>query len=133
MREGHYLAWGYEHLIVKLDATMNKPSAAAQNFLDWVMNNQPTADNASNFDPILLEATAHVIPTCAMKVQRKTDGGLLSPYVPTDSCGCAAPAVGEQAVATTCFGVADAGGPSPMFQAAAWISRSTSSMFRLDS
>jgi len=35
VRDGHYLAWGHEHLIVKLDATTNMPSAAAQNFVDW--------------------------------------------------------------------------------------------------
>ena len=50
VRDGHYLAWGYEHLIVKLDATTNKSSAAAQNFVDWVMNNTTTADNAPNFE-----------------------------------------------------------------------------------
>jgi ABC-type phosphate transport system substrate-binding protein len=48
VRDGHYLAWGYEHLIVKLDASTNMPSAAAQNFVDWVMNNQTTADDAPN-------------------------------------------------------------------------------------
>ena len=103
VRDGHYLAWGYEHLIVKLDATTNKPSAAAQNFVDWVMNNQTSADNAPNFDPVVLQATAHVIPTCAMKVQRKTDGGLLSAYAPADSCGCAFEATATMSTPSGCL------------------------------
>ena len=44
------------------------------------MNSQTTADNAPNFDPVLLaRPAAHVIPTCAMKVQRKTNGGSPQP------------------------------------------------------
>ena len=89
VRDGHYRSVGLRAPDRQARRHHEKPSAAAQNFVDWVMNNQTTADNAPNFDPVLLEAAAHVIPTCAMKVQRKTDGGLLSPYVPTDSCSCA--------------------------------------------
>lgn len=102
VRDGHYLPWGYEHLIVKLDVTTGKPSPAAQNFVDWVQNNSTTADNAPNFDPILLQATAHVIPTCAMSVQRKTDGGLLSSYTPSDPCGCAFEATATQTTPASC-------------------------------
>jgi hypothetical protein len=29
VRDGHYVSWGYEHLIVKLDGTTNEPSVAA--------------------------------------------------------------------------------------------------------
>lgn len=89
VRDGHYLPWGYEHMIVLLNATTGKPSQAAQNFVDWVLGNTTTAENAPNFDPVQLQSTAHVIPTCAMKVQRKADGGFLSLYTPADPCNCA--------------------------------------------
>ncbi len=89
VRDGHYLPWGYEHLIVSVDGTGKPTSQAARNFVDWVQGNTTTSDNAPNFDPVLLQATAHVIPTCAMSVQRQTDGGYLSAYTPADSCNCA--------------------------------------------
>jgi ABC-type phosphate transport system substrate-binding protein len=112
VRNGHYLPWGYEHLIVKLDATTGKPSPAAQNLVDWVLNNTTTADNAPNFDPILLQATAHVIPLCAMSVQRKTDGGFLSPYTPADPCGCAFEATATQSTPAGCMTCTDDNGCS---------------------
>jgi len=89
VRDGHYLPWGYEHLITAIDATGKPVSAAAKNFVDWVMGNVTTADNKPNFDPVDLEASSHVIPLCAMSVQRKSDGGFLS-SVPAggDTCNC---------------------------------------------
>jgi hypothetical protein len=110
VRDGHYLAWGYEHLIVKLDATTGKPSQVAQNFIDWVLNNPTTSENAPNFDPVTLQAAAHVIPTCAMKVQRTTDGGLLSPYAPTDSCSCAFEATATMSTPSGCLACTDDNG-----------------------
>jgi ABC-type phosphate transport system substrate-binding protein len=88
VRNGHYLPWGYEHVIVRVDSTGKATTDAAQNFLDWVLANPTTTANAPNFDPVSLQAAAHVIPLCAMKVQRAADGGDLSPYTPADSCNC---------------------------------------------
>jgi len=113
VRDGHYLAWGYEHLIVKLDATTGKAtSQAAQNFVDWVMNNTTTAENAPNFDPVLVQAAAHVIPTCAMKVQRNSDGGLLSAYAAADPCGCAFEATATMSTPSGCLACTDDNGCS---------------------
>jgi hypothetical protein len=88
VRNGHYLPWGYEHIIVKVDATGKPTTTVAQNFLDWVQGNPTTTDNAPNFDPVSIETSAHVIPLCAMKVQRTADGGDLSSYTSADSCNC---------------------------------------------
>jgi hypothetical protein len=102
VRDGHYLPWGYEHLIVHVDGAGVPTTAAARNFVDWVLGNTTTADNAPNFDPITLESTAHVIPVCAMKVKRASDGGLLSKYAPADSCGCAFEAAVTGAAPAAC-------------------------------
>ena len=69
-------------MLVRVDSAGKPTSAAAQNFIDWVQGNPTTADNAPNFDSVTIEANAHVIPLCAMKVQRTADGGLLSDYAP---------------------------------------------------
>jgi ABC-type phosphate transport system substrate-binding protein len=89
VRDGHYLPWGYEHLLARVDSTGKPLTQAVQNFIDWVLGNSTTTENAPNFDPVQIETANHVIPTCAMSVQRKADGGFLSLYTPTDPCNCA--------------------------------------------
>lgn len=89
VRDGHYLPWGYEHVIVRVDSTGKATTQAAQNFVDWVLNNPTTTENAPGFDPIQVQSSAHVIPNCAMKVKRQSDGGFLSAYTPADPCNCA--------------------------------------------
>jgi ABC-type phosphate transport system substrate-binding protein len=85
VRDGHYVVWGYEHMIVKVDSTGTPTNPKAANFVGWI--NGTKTD--SSFDYINLEGTAGTIPLCAMKVQRSGDGGPLSPYTPSDTCGCA--------------------------------------------
>jgi hypothetical protein len=102
VRDGHYLPWGYEHLIVNVDSSTGKISKpAAQNFVDWVLANPTTPENAPGFDPVRVEAAAHVIPLCAMKVQRSADGGFLSSYTSPDSCNCLFETVNNNNVAPT--------------------------------
>jgi hypothetical protein len=85
VRDGHYTIWGYEHMIVKVDTAGNISDAKAANFVGWINGTKTDP----NFDYITTEGAAGTIPTCAMKVQRSIDGGLLSPYNPSDPCGCA--------------------------------------------
>ena len=107
VRDGHYLAWGYEHLIASIDNAGSPSKPAAKNFVDWVQGNTTTAGNAPNFDPTQLQSAAHVIPLCAMKVQRKSDGGFLSAYAPADSCSCQFESVATSATPSTCAACAD--------------------------
>jgi hypothetical protein len=88
VRDGHYLPWGYEHLLVRVDTAGKPTTQQAQNFVDWVLGNPTTTENAPNFDPVQIESANHVIPLCAMQVQRKADGGFLSAYTPADPCKC---------------------------------------------
>ena len=100
VRDGHYLAWGYEHLMAKVDSSGKPATVAAQNFIDWVQAN-PNPANPPNFDPTQLQSVNHVIPLCAMKVQRKSDGGFLSPYTPADPCSCLFEASNNGGIAPT--------------------------------
>jgi hypothetical protein len=107
VRDGHYLAWGYEHLLVRVDTTGKATTQKAQNFVDWVLASTTTTENAPNFDPVTVESAAHVIPLCAMKVKRSSDGGLLSSYTPADTCNCAFEAAANGAPPTSCIACTD--------------------------
>jgi len=83
VRDGHYTIWGYEHFIAK--TTGGALSTKAADFIGYVNGTK----TSPNFDYVAIEGGAGVIPLCAMKVKRTTDGGLLSPYTPSDTCSCA--------------------------------------------
>ncbi|MES1207910.1 MAG: hypothetical protein ABUS79_18405 [Pseudomonadota bacterium] len=85
VRDGHYAIWGYEHMLATVDGTGAITNAKAANFIGWI--NGTKVD--PSFDPVVVEAGAGTIPTCAMKVQRYVDGGPLDYYTPADPCGCA--------------------------------------------
>jgi ABC-type phosphate transport system substrate-binding protein len=85
VRNGHYVIWGYEHMIATVDSTGAFTNPKAANFIGWI--NGTKTD--STFDAVQVEGAAGTIPTCAMSVQRATDGGPLSCYAPTDTCNCA--------------------------------------------
>ncbi|HEY2728573.1 MAG TPA: hypothetical protein VGK52_01455 [Polyangia bacterium] len=84
VRDGHYVVWGPEHFFVAVDNANAITNPKAAKFTGWVNGTVTTA--AFNF--VDLEATAHVIPQCAMKVSRAQDGGFVKPYTPAAPCGC---------------------------------------------
>jgi hypothetical protein len=83
VRDGHYTIWGYEHFIAK--TTAGALSTRATDFIAYVNGTKTSA----SFDYVALEGGAGVIPLCAMHVKRSTDGGLLSPNTPAETCDCA--------------------------------------------
>jgi hypothetical protein len=96
VRDGHYGIWGYEHFIAK--TTNGTLSSQATDFIGYY-----NGTKAAAFDYVALEGAAGVIPLCAMKVQRSSDAGLMSPYKPTDSCNCAfEAAIGKTATPAGC-------------------------------
>jgi ABC-type phosphate transport system substrate-binding protein len=87
VRDGHYLPFGYVHMVVKTDSAGAITNPNAQKFVDWVLGNQPLPGAAA---PDILDVTiaAHVIPLCAMHVQRTEEGGDLSLLQSTTPCDC---------------------------------------------
>ncbi len=80
VRDGHYGIWGPEHFFFVVDATTGVATdAKATTFVNAV----------NSTDYLTALSGARVIPQCAMKVTKPTDGGLLTPYTPADPCGCA--------------------------------------------
>ena len=86
VRDGHYAAFGYGHLIATIDANtglVTDPKAKA--FIDTVTGDAllPGVDYVK-----LVGNAVHLIPQCAMRVKRQADGGDLSPFTPDKPCGC---------------------------------------------
>jgi ABC-type phosphate transport system substrate-binding protein len=98
VRDGHYAIWGYEHMLAAVDGSGAITNPKAANFIGWINGTKVDA----SFDPVVLEAGAGTIPTCAMKVQRYTDGGPLAYYTPADPCGCAFEAAVTKMTPTGC-------------------------------
>ena len=83
VRDGHYTLWGYEHVFAKTTGANLSPQAAE--LVGWLTGTKLSA----SIDYVALEGSAGLIPQCAMRVRRSSDGGLLSPYTPPESCHCA--------------------------------------------
>lgn len=86
VRNGHYVNWGYLHMITRLDAS-NNVTPSAKKFIDWVTGNTGATGTASPFADITDSIIkANMVPVCAMKVQRQSEGGAISPFTPAADC-----------------------------------------------
>jgi hypothetical protein len=96
VRDGHYTIWGYEHFIAK--TSNGALSTQASDLIGWFTG----AKTSANFDYVALEGDAGVIPQCAMKVKRASDGGLMSAYAPSETCNCAFEAAISKSTPASC-------------------------------
>jgi len=88
VRAGRYLNFGYLHLVTKVDASGKPSTSASKRFVDWVTGNtDPATGTLAPFDIFTITVKAKLIPTCAMKVQRASEGGVISPFTPKTDCG----------------------------------------------
>jgi ABC-type phosphate transport system substrate-binding protein len=87
VRDGHYLPFGYVHMLVHVDSSGN-PSGNAKRFVDWVLGNTGTSGTPAPFDITDIAIAAKVIPQCAMHVSRTAEGGDLSLYSDPAPCDC---------------------------------------------
>jgi hypothetical protein len=96
VRDGHYTLWGYEHLFAKTSG--GNLSKQATDFIGWVTGGK----TSPGVDYVPVEGLAGLIPLCAMRVQRTSDGGPLSPYSPAEPCACAYQAIINSAIPPGC-------------------------------
>ena len=96
VRDGHYPIWGYVHLIAKTSGGGIATQAA--DLIGWINGTK----TSRNIDPVAIEANLSLIPQCAMRVKRSSDGGLLSPYSPPTTCNCEYEAVATQTSPAAC-------------------------------
>jgi ABC-type phosphate transport system substrate-binding protein len=85
-REGRYAIWGPIHLITQVDSSGLAKKQEARDFISYLLGTVPAP---LGVDLIQLESTLHVVPPCAMKVQRKSEMGAITPFSPQRGCGCA--------------------------------------------
>lgn len=89
LRNGHYVNFGYLHMVSKVDASNVPSTPAAKRFVDWITGNTGATGTAAptGFDIFTATIAAKLTPTCAMKVQRTSEGGLIKPFTPATDCG----------------------------------------------
>lgn len=97
VRDGHYPVWGYIHLMTKTTGGNVSPRVAE--LVARIDGTKASAD----LDGFALALNAGLIPQCAMKVKRSSDGGLLSPYTPSKACHCAFEAHSAQIIPPGCI------------------------------
>lgn len=86
VRDGHYAIWGPLHLLSRVNANGLPLSPAAVDLIGYMTG---TKAAPPGLDLIAVEAQQHVIPRCAMRVNRVQEMGSLSSYAPHGACGCA--------------------------------------------
>jgi hypothetical protein len=98
VRDGHYVGWGPTHLIARVNAQGVPVNAAAGQIIDYFIGNAPVPGH----DFLSLVISDHLVPTCAMTVQRTSEIGPPMPYLPSPSCACFFDSVADQTSCQTC-------------------------------
>ncbi len=86
VRDGHYHLWSYTHWLQRTDALGKPRKVLAQRVVDVLVGNvvQPPV----RFEPLDGVVRVGLIPRCAMRVSRQSEGGEFSLYRPDEPCGC---------------------------------------------
>jgi len=85
IRDGHYALWGPVHYLTRIDSSGNIRNPSAKRVIDYLIQAQKPP---GGIDLIDFDAANYLVPTCAMKVSRKTEVGPMSAYAPANACGC---------------------------------------------
>ena len=86
VRDGHYPLWSYVQYLAPQAATGGALNPSAQLIIDMLSGKTVTTNPA--FEPLDFVINAGLVPACAMKVTRSSEGGDLSPLTPAEPCGC---------------------------------------------
>ncbi len=78
VRNGKYPIWGPLHFLTR------QPSALTQRLISYLIGTAAI----TGLDLIQVYVQSRVLPRCAMRVTRATDGGHLTAYEPANPCGC---------------------------------------------
>jgi len=84
VRDGHYVGWGPVHLIARVNGQGVPVNVNAGTIVNYFIGNTPVPGH----DFLSLVVSDHLIPQCAMNVQRLQEVGPPLPYLPSPSCAC---------------------------------------------
>jgi hypothetical protein len=99
VRDGHYPIWGPVHLFAKVDAQNTPVKPEAAKLVGYFTEKVAPPAGVSLLD---LEIAAHTVPACAMKVQRSSELGPMTPYTSSTPCGCYFEAKANGAAPASC-------------------------------
>jgi len=99
VRDGHYLPWSPTTYLTRVDRQGNPVDVHVQRILRLIFgathwlhdansSQQPPSSDLTNADALVDVIASGLIPTCAMRVTRATEGGPLSRFAPSDPCDC---------------------------------------------
>lgn len=84
LRDGHYLPWSPTVYIEPVDGSNIPTNPNAKRFTELVLGTAQ-GDDVDGLSGVIARG---LVPDCAMKVSRTSDGGDLSLYTPKEPCGC---------------------------------------------
>lgn len=85
VRDGHYALWAPIHMLARGSGGIPITDARAKRLIRFI---DGTSENFSSKYLSTLKK-GHLVPLCAMAVQRDTPGGDIRPFLPSPSCDCA--------------------------------------------
>jgi hypothetical protein len=88
VRDGHYALWGPIHVYSRPNALTNVANLVKYLSLEQAPASVGKEPDQNMSELIKIVAGGSLVPSCAMRVQRSTDGGSLLPQVPARSCAC---------------------------------------------
>ena len=86
VRDGHYHVWSYTHWLLPTGGTGQPLKPVAARVVDLIVGNPVTP--APTFEPLDVEIQVGLVPRCAMKVARTSEGGDFTLDAPAAPCGC---------------------------------------------
>ena len=95
VREGRYAIWGPLHLFTRVDGTGLAQNPRARDLIGYLSGSEPPP---LGVELIRTAVRQHVVPPCAMKVQRTSEMGAIASFKPPRACGCA---FDREAIGTT--------------------------------
>ena len=89
VRDGHYPVWGPMHLLYKTDQAGNpvneKNRQQVIDIIGYLSGTKPLPNGVKLLD---VYAQSGLVPECAMRVTRASDGGDITPHRSSNSCSC---------------------------------------------
>ena len=100
VRDGHYHMWSYTHWLFWTDGNGTPLNPTAKRVADIIAGN--AVNQAPKFEVIDTVHKVGLVPACAMKVKRTSEGGDFTWSAPAQPCGCYFDSIVGKTSCSTC-------------------------------